>query len=627
MVYADVDNDRIRIDSDWKDKDLVKCVPGSSWDRKEKYWHVPLSWASCKALRGIFENRLTLGEGLKAWAGEELARRIQPVEKVRELTELNTISVYDNPHDDILYPFQKAGREFLYVAGDALLADEMGSGKSIQVLAALRLLEQSGQPTYPALIVCPNSVKSNWANEMKKWLPEAEPFVLKGTITQKRKILAKAKEADRAVVITNIESMRTMSRLAPYGSIALKKCAECDKSNPDSTVKISSCEVHSKELNEFPFSTCVLDEAHRVKDMRSKQARGTKAVFHAPNVQRRWALTGTPLANHPGDLWSIMHIIAPQDFPNRSKFIDRYALTQFNVFGGMDIIGMRPDTKEEFFSFFDPRFRRMVKERVLTQLPRKVRYVKSVEMDRKQAKAYAEIADNLLTTLEDGTALIAPNNLTGALRLLQLASSYCTVDMGETPEDAASWQVELVGPSPKIDETLEIIKGDPDRPIVIAAEHARLLELTSEALGKEDIPHVMITGKVKEDERAKNLADFQEGRVNVLLFTYKAGGVGLNMTRADTMIRLQRSWSLIDNQQGEDRIHRIGSEQHDSVNIIDLITEGTIEETQVERLHMKLARLEEITRDKEIKRAIGEDVDELEAEETRIRANDFLGVQ
>lgn len=623
-IRANVYKDHIRIDSKWQDKELIKTIPGSAWKTKEGYWSLPLSWASCKALRGVFGNRLVLGVALKQWAKDDIHLRQEPMNAVREALDYPKLTDRGNSHDDLLYPFQRAGREFLVTAGDALLSDQMGTGKTLQTLSAIRELDMQGFDPYPVLVVAPNSVKANWEKEVNHWLPEANPYVVKGNITQKRKVIAAAKEADKAIVIVNIESMRTLSRLSAYGSIRLKQCSECDPSSIYTDMKVNTCETHKKELNTFGFKTAVLDEAHRVKDMKSKQARAVKATFHGDTITRRWALTGTPVANHPGDLWSIMHITAPKDFPQRSKFIDRYANTQFNVFGGMDIVGLKESTKEEFFSFFDPRFRRMLKEMVLDQLPSKVRTIRNVEMGRDQKKAYQDMEAKLVAEVEGGNLLMAPNSLVGALRLIQLASAQCRIETNDS-EKVEDWDVFPTGTSPKIEEALELITSEPERPIVVAAEHSKLIDLTSQLLHDAGVKHVLITGRISEQERAKNLADFQEGRVNVLLFTYKAGGVGLNMTRADTMIRLQRSWSLIDNQQGEDRIHRIGSEQHDSVNIIDLVTEGTIEEKQVLRLHEKLERLEEITRDKEQLKRAGKDTSELEKEEAEMTKNDFLG--
>jgi SNF2 family DNA or RNA helicase len=207
---------------------------------------------------------------------------------------------------------------------------------------------------------------------------------------------------------------------------------------------------------------------------------------------------------------------------------------------------------------------------------------------------------------------------------LQLASSYCIVDGGETPDDPSTWSVELAEPSPKLDEFMAVLDELGDRPVVVAAEQRRLIELAATRLEKAGISYGLITGAVDAYDRQLALDEFQSGKLRVLLFTLKAGGTGLTMTAADTMIRLQRSWSLIDNMQGEDRVHRIGSEKHEAINIIDIITEGTVEESQVLRLYDKQKRLEEITRDRATLIAAGKSIAHLDEEEQQIM-NTFLG--
>jgi len=616
----------------WNDSYQIKLIPGKKWDRKAKRWTLPKSYAACIVLRELFGDRIVVERELAAWARSERARRDR-VLALREAMAPHADYQPVNDHDEKLYPFQIPGADFMVLARSALLGDEMGSGKTFQTIAAMRrvdmILPEYGGGAYPALIVCPNSLKRNWEREIKRWLPEANPFVIQGSAAKRRVQIAEAAEADNAVIIVNIEAMKLHSRLSPYGSTRLKRCMECETKTQPGTpdLKESACEVHEKELNRIPFRVCVLDEAHRVKDPNALQTRAIWNVFHGPTVEYRWALTGTPVANHPGDLWSIMHAIAPETYPAKSAFIDRYARIEYNHFGGMSIVGLKPDTKEEFFKILDPHFRRMIKADVLKQLPDKVFMRRDVEMSPKQAKAYKDIAEQLVTVLEDGTVLVANGNLAGATRLLQFASAYCEVDQGETPEDPATWLVSLTDSpkSSKIDELMSIIEDDPGKPMVIAAEHRQLIDLAATRMTDAGIPFARVTGGVSADERDAAVQAFQDGKIDFLLFTYKAGGVGLNLTRADTMVRLQRSWSLIDNNQGVDRIHRIGSEVHDKVTIIDLVAAGTIEETQLERLYEKAERLEEIVRDRAKLVALGKTTDDLDAEAARIEATGLMG--
>lgn len=634
MAFAEIVDDYLAVQVTWVEKDIPKQVPGCRWHIERKHYRFPLSWASCIGLRGVFGSQLEVGPKLNDWAFNELKHRVQPANDLRSLIEPDGEWVGSNDHVERLYPFQLVGREFLSLAGDALLADEMGTGKSVQTVTALRrVAELTSDSALPALIVCPNSVKAHWERHVKEWLPEATAYLIRGKPAERRRLLAEAAEDEAAVVIMNFEQMRLHSRLAPYGSIRLLRCRQCDPVSGDERKTAAGCEVHPKELNSFEFRTCVLDEAHRVKDPRAKQTRAIWRVFHADTVERRWALTGTPIANHAGDLWSAMHAVAPGDFPVRGTFLDRYAMMTWNSFGAAEVTGLNPATRDELFTFLDPRLRRVTKSLVLPQLPPKTRITHTVEMEPKQKQAYEEMQTGLVSRLEDGSLMVARSSLVAQTRLLQLASSMCEIDRGDEPDDPASWQVEPCEPSPKVSALLDILDdlgvrdtsiGATRPSVAVAADQRRLLELASARLEKEGIDHVMITGRVPEAVRAASLARFQSGEVPVLLFTYKAGGVGLDMTAASTLVRLQRSWSLVDNRQGEDRVHRIGSERHDTVTIIDVVTLDTIEEVQMLRLSEKLRRLEEITRDRERLVAAGVTTASLDDEEAQLMGA-FLG--
>jgi len=616
MPVVELKDDRIVVATSWNEKELVKAIPGSRWNATDKEWTIPLTMPACSQLKGSFGDHLEVGPQLTQWIWDQFNHRVKLSLALRSRFEDNDGAFHFDPR---LYPFQTMGVAWLLTAGSGLLGDEMGTGKTIQVLTAMR---QIGEDSLPALVIAPNSVKMNWAKEAATWLPMATPYVLTGSASVKAKLIAAAAQDPTALVVTNFESTFRLSRLAGYGSIRLIRCKECDKQY-GLDIKPAACEVHPRPLNQITFRTVVVDEAHRIKDPKAKQTRATWALGSGSTVARRWALTGTPLANDPSDLWSIMHFVAPNEYPTKSKFVDRYCLQAWNSHGGLDVVGINPTTKEEFFKIFDPRFRRMPKALVLTQLPPKIRQTRLVEMTPKQKKAYDEVQSRLLTRLDDGTILVAKSDLTAQIRLLQLASSYCTVDYNGS-DDPRDWTVLLAEPSPKIDELMVVLDELGDRPVVVAAEQRKIIELAAARLTKANVSHGLITGAVDAYDRQRALEDFQAGKLRVLLFTLKAGGTGLTMTAADTMIRLQRSWSLIDNMQGEDRVHRIGSEIHQSINIIDIITADTVEETQVLRLYEKQKRLEEITRDRATLLAAGKTVMHLDDEENKIM-NSFLG--
>ena len=148
--------------------------------------------------------------------------------------------------------------------------------------------------------------------------------------------------------------------------------------------------------------------------------------------------------------------------------------------------------------------------------------------------------------------------------------------------------------------------------------------LASQALTEKKIPHHALVGGLTTDIRTSMLRDLDTGAVRVLLFTMKAGGEGLNMTAANTMVRLERSWSMLLNQQTLARFHRIGSERHASLTLVDVVATGTFEEKQFHTLSEKSARLEEIVRDKVALEAAGLDASALEAEYQEILSSGLL---
>ena len=500
------------------------------------------------------------------------------------------------------------------------------------MLSVIRVAQKISGEGLPAVVICPNSVKRHWRREAARWLPEATPYVIEGTAVQRRKVLKSALGDPTALVIMNIEAVRLFSRLAPYGSIRLKRCRECDPRHGDENLTPARCDVHHKALNDFTFQTFILDEAHRIKDPKALQTRAIWHVAHSKGVRYRWALTGTPIANHPGDLWSIMHTVAPDDFPVRGKFVDRFCLISWNAFGGTDIVGIRPDTRDELFKLLDPRFRRVLKAVVLPQLPPKVREIRYAELPTAQLKTYRELEKSLIAMTEDGELLVAKTNLSAQTRLMQLAAASVNIEK-INPDDVTTWRWTLREPSPKLDvleETLAelgvLTVGYDGPPVLIAAEHRQLIDLAATRLGKLGVRYGLITGAVGEIDRERALDDLNARRIRALLFTNQAGGVGLDMSASDTLINIQRSWSLVSEKQKEDRPHRPGAEKHKRILIIDIVTRDTVEEKVIERLHEKLQRLDELTRDRAtlLKANVHADTSAIDAEEQLIIGS-FVG--
>lgn len=554
MIKADLWEGRIELVASYSDNSKIKQVPGRRFNSERRAWHLPLSWGSCVALRGVCGDDLVVGEGLKAWAAQERAGRV-------ELALEAKTEERDLEFDPRLFPYQRVGAGFLLAAGSALLGDEMGVGKTLQALAAVDAAE-----AFPCLIVCPNTVKAVWAQHVRDWFPERTVEIVRGGAVQRRKVI----QSGADFIVINWEALRTESRLAPYGSTAL-----------------SEAEKKEKSLNAVGWKTVIADEAHRAKSPTSKQ---TRALWYvSKEAEHRYALTGTPIANKPDDLWSVMHFVAPEDYPVKSLWVERYCLLTWSPYGDLAVIGLRGDHRAEFDKVFLPRFLRRTKQEVLPQLPPYLRSTRLVTMEAKQAKQYASMRDEMRIILEDDT-ITSATVLARLTRLLQ--ASCATLEKDELDN------VILTKPSCKVDALLDLAEERDGAPTVVFAESRKLLELCSVELFKAKVDHAMVTGEVKEAQRAQNIARFQTGALPFLLVTLGAGGEGLTFTAADTAVFLQRSWSMIKNAQAEARIHRPGQDAA-SVQIIDVRTEDTVEERVMEKYGDKLDQLEELVHDKE----------------------------
>lgn len=594
-VELDSTGEYINITADWRYKELCKTIPGASWHAKSDCWRLPVSWSGCLALRSTFGLDLTIGPELTEWATNEITTRIGPANRLRE--QLTGSTVHDTSE---LYPHQVAGIDFLATARQAVLTDEPGLGKTVQAIRTLKELQARGEDVFPALVVCPNTIKLNWKKEFAQWWPDVDVEVIQGTMVNRRKqfdkyFAPKEGQTKPQVFVVNWESLRSHSRLQSYGGTALIRCKECG--GLDESITATRCEVHIRELNRIPFKAVIADEAHRSMNPKSKQ---TRALWAATgDAEFRYALTGTPIAKNVADLWCILHWLSPKEWPTRSKWIDRMIETMQNAFGGLIVLGIRKGMEDEFFAALNPRMRRMLKSVVLPNLPELVYVQKDIEMSAKQAKAYKQMLELCIAEVEGSEYITATSGLTQSTRLLQLASSYGEVETNPLTGEAS---MKLTDPSGKLDALMDDIKeGDfGEESVAITAVSKQLINLLSARLTKAGIQHGLITGDQTAAERQWAIDDFQDGKTKYILFTAQAGGVGVTLTKARYLVRLQRPWSLVDDIQVRDRVHRIGSEKHhDSVIIMDYVTWGTIEERVQEVLDSKGVNFEEVVKDKE----------------------------
>lgn len=585
MVTARAAGDRIVLGTRFVDRHLVKQVPGSRYDKASETWSAPRSWATCVALRALFREDLELDQGLHDWAWGQWHGWVKPCLDLRDL-HLPAADQPLNPEDVSLLPFQRVGVRFLTRARRALLAEPMGSGKTVQLIRTLAALTRQGEPVFPALVICPTGVMLGWEEELHRWWPGVDVAVVHGGMAERRQILAE----DHHVYVINYEGLRRHSRLAGYGALRLRRCTDCDGEVPaDGKHAPHLCERCPKELNKRRFVTVIADEAHRLKDPTAKQTRAAWAVAH--RAEFRFAATGTPIADDPSDLWSILHLLVPEEHPGREKFIDLYCQKGFNFWGGAEILGLRPEHRSAFFQAVDPRMRRLPKEVILPQLPPVRRSVRVVEMGARQRRAYREMEKHMAANLE-GELLLAPNPLTKLGRLMQFAAAAAVIDEHGV--------VQLTEPSCKLDALEELVDELAGESVVVASASRKLAVLAVSRLERRGITVGLIAGGMDVHARKNVERDYQAGRVQVLVCVIDAAGEGLTLTRGRTLVYLNRHWSHIKNEQMDNRVHRIGSEVHSHVQIIDVITRGTVETRQREVLEAKAERLEEIVRDREM---------------------------
>jgi SNF2 family DNA or RNA helicase len=555
-------------------------IPGSRWDKGHDLWKVPLTWAACLQLRGSFGPDLTIGENLQHWAWNERDTRIQPVTDLREALKL-----------DPYHPLDK------FIDGIEKSSDSMGSGKTVTLIRTIQLLMELNCDPLPVVIICPNSLKHTvWERELARWAPELKVSVVDGSASVRRKQLL---PGEAAVYIINWDSVRLHSRLAPYGS-----------------VRLTDKQKEPKELNALEPRTVILDEAHRLRSVGSRQVTEEDGSTHTvPQSQQvlaawavthqaeyRYALTGTPVNNHVGDLFGLLHAIEPTWFPAKTKYLDRYAEKSFGLWGGIEILGLKAQNEAEFRAVTEPLYRRIPKEVSLPQLPPKLPpMIRETPMTPKQAKAYQQMEATLLAMLNE--LLVAPNPLSQLTRLSQFAAASAEIT-GRREDGSAI--IELTAPSAKVDDLVDLLEELGDEPLAVTAVSRQLLELASVRLTKEKITHGMVTGAQAPFERGQAIEAFQQGKKRVILFTLGAGAEGITLTRANHLLFMQKDFSPLLNAQAEDRVHRIGSEIHDFVQVIEQRTPGTVEERKTDVLRGKEDRIEEVIRDREIlKRLLG----------------------
>lgn len=542
MNTLDLVDGKFVLTAGFRYRDWARQVLGMKYNHKTDTYVGPAHWATWVSVQGLFGAHLEISTAVATW-GEAAKQFITGLLKYKKGFELPPgIAPLPQLGEYALMPHQEVDGWFLSMAGGGLAFSEMRTGKSGTIIAAIRRLNAAN-----VLIVCTNGNRYTWEEEIIKWLPDASIVVISGTAPQRKKLLQQ--QADFKILHYDI--MPKHSKQKNYGSMTLTEAQKLPK-----------------ELNEIDFDAVVLDEAHFIKDPKAQRTRAAWAVGDA--ARYRFEATGTPIANNPLDLWSLLRFYLPGIFTSKNDFTERYALMAMNVFGGMDCFGLNPAHEEEFYQIFEPMYVRRLRKDVLPFLPEKSYSTVWVEMETKQAKAYKEMESSIAVI--DDEVLVATDPLTRNTRLHQIAAA--TPVVGTTAEGKSTVEA-LTLPSCKVDALLDILDADEEQAVVFM-QSRKLLNLVAEVLTEKKVTFAEFRGGMSDLSRETGRREFQTGKRRVALFLYDASPEGLDFSNCWRFIRLQPSPKMTKVVQGEDR--GFGPAQTaEKIEIIDVITRGTVE--------------------------------------------------
>jgi len=417
---------------------------------------------------------------------------------------------------------------------NGVLADDMGLGKTVQTLASLLIEKESGRLDRPSLIVAPTSVLSNWVREAAKFAPTLRVLLLHGP--QRKEHFDLIPEHD--LVVT---SFPLLSR---DGDI----------------------------LREYEYHDVILDEAQLIKNPKSNMARAACQL----KSRHRLCLTGTPMENHLGELWSLFHFLMPG------------LLGDLDVFNRVfrrpiETVGDR-SRREVLVKRVAPLILRRTKGQVLHDLPPRTEILREVPLDKKQAELYEVVRAAMDKKVRDAVKEkgVARSHIIVLDALLKLRQICCH------PKLLKSESARKCETSAKLESLMELLGSlvEEGRFTLVFSQFTSMLALIEAELDAAKIPYVILTGETRD--RKTVIDRFQGGEVPIFLISLKAGGTGLNLTRADTVVHYDPWWNPAVEEQATGRAHRIG--QENPVFVYKLIAEGTIEE-RIQELQEKKAEI------------------------------------
>nr|WP_166359368.1 DEAD/DEAH box helicase [Pseudomonas akapageensis] len=439
-----------------------------------------------------------------------------------------------------LRPYQLEGLNWMQTLRQlevgGILGDDMGLGKTLQALAHLLCEKQAGRLDRPALVVMPTSLIPNWLDEALRFTPQLSVLALHGSNRQK-----------------------DFTRFSEFDVIL-------------TTYALLPRDLET--LGQHTWSVLILDEAQNIKNPISKAAQAARQL----EARQRLCLSGTPLENHLGELWSLFHLLLP-GWLGDSKTFNRNYRTPIEKHG--DRVRL-----QHLVARIKPFMLRRTKELVASELPAKTEIIHWVELSDAQRDVYETVRVAMDQKVRDEINRIGIGRsqiviLEALLKLRQVCCDLRLVKSIPSTKAARSGAGKIESLMQMLDEL--VAEG---RRILLFSQFTSMLALIEEELQKRDLAYSILTGET--DDRRTPVKQFQGGMTQLFLISLKAGGTGLNLTAADTVIHYDPWWNPAVENQATDRAYRIGQDK--PVFVYKLIARGTVEE-KIQQLQQKKADL------------------------------------
>lgn len=560
-VAAEITDDGSRVEVTFPYHQLavraIKRVPGARFvppNNGGPLWRMPRDLTTMRLLREHCGDSLVLGPKLIKWGKKAVAQEkvLTELQGATDAT-LSNLRAINPEFADYLRDYQRAGVAMM-AAQNIINADHPGLGKTVQTIAAI--MEQ-GEEHYhgPHLIIAPKtSLEVVWQKELEKWtdLPviqmsgDDSPAVRRELLDL---VLEFEQDEDPFFLVMNPAFVRY----------------EVDKEKEKIPVRgklMPQLKPSYPELFAIEWNTIVFDEYHKMGLSNNKTN-----MFAAANdlrAHRKFLLSGTPMGGKPIKLWGALHFLHPESFTSKWRWADQWLDVEDNGYGKV-IQGIQSGREQQFWEHLKPYMVRRTKAEVMKELPPKQYINVWCDMTPKQKKQYDSFAADAEIKIEE-ESLSATGILAEYMRLKQFAGAHQKVKKFGNGE----WKLEATTESGKLAHIMQILDERGIRPtkgadeeqegnqqVVIASQFKNIVDMVTKYLNEQGINAEKITGDVSNARRTDLVQRFQSGEVRVMCLTTTAGGVSITLDNADTAILLDETWDPDDQEQLEDRIHRM----------------------------------------------------------------------